>query len=388
MALYGTVGSLVEMRSAVKDVKPNANVDACDRFINQAIRSVCLKHTWSDLLQFVQIPIPTATLDGTVATVTGSNVINGSGTAWPVADLVNTSCPNPVRQPGMQFIKPASMANIGPGRWLLIDSAGPFPEAVAVTDIRPDGFYAALRNPHDVGFTITASSLSGLQFRVNYPFYTVIAVISDTQLWLDGNWADVTQSGVNYQILKAFCQPHPQAWRLKFAWDPIQGVPLDVDGWSFDAVQAGDPQMTASDNPTILCPAPPGGGGVPQWLIYPPQTSQRYFSAIVSTVWPRLIADQDRAPSFINPDVFILRSQALALRTKTITQNAPRDPYYDPEQANEFERLFREEVETAEQADEARLAHRLQTYQRTAFGAFSSKWLQQHPGWPTDGQGW
>jgi hypothetical protein len=289
----------------------------------------------------------------------------------------------------MQKLIPAAMTNaangltIRAGMWLLLDSGTASQEAVAVTDTTPNGFYCICNFVNDPNFTVTMSSLAGLQFRTTYPLYTVTAVVSATQLLLDLPWSDITQSGSSYQILLAYCQPHPQGWRLKSAWDPVQGVGLDVDNWTFDQVIYGDPQLTASDDPTLMVPAPPNAGGVAQWMIYPPQVSQRYIMAVVSTTWPRLIADQDRAPSFINPDVFILKAQSLALRTKTITQNMPRDPYYDPAQANEFERMYKEELETAEQADEARLSHRLQTYDKIAAGNFSTHFYQTHPGWPT-----
>jgi hypothetical protein len=387
MGLYGSVGSLVEMRGCVLDIKPNCNRDSVDRFLNQAIRMVCMRHTWSDLLKFVQVTIPNQTATGTVSTVTGSNIINGSGTGWPVSDAVNTTCANPVRQPGMTFCTPASMTNIIPGSWLLLDGGNAPQEAVAVTDVTTGGFYAACAQTHTAGFPITMSSLVNQQFRTAYNFLTVVAVVTPSQLLLDNPFPDITQTGAAYQILLFYCQPHPQAWRLKSVWDPQQGIWIDPDNFSLDQILAGDPQLTASDNPTIMAPAPPTAAGVPRWCIYPPQASGWYLPVIVSTTWPRLVADQDRAPGFIHPDVFILKAQSMALRTKTVTMNMLRDPYYDPQQAAEFERMFKEEMEVAEQADEARLAHRLQSYKNMPSGALSATYLLSHAGWPTDAQG-
>lgn len=384
MALYGGSSSLVEMRGAVKDKKPNMSGDAIDRVTNRVIRNVCLKRTWSDLTKFVTVPLANQTSNGTVSTLTGSNVITGSGTTWPVSDVVNTLGPTDVRQTGMQKITPASMKGIIPGSWLLLDTANSsLTEAVAVSYVVPGSFYAFVTNIHDAGFTITKSSLAGLQFRTTYPFYTVTAVLSATELLIDSNWADITQSGSSYQILTVYIQPDPHCWRIKTAWDPVQGIPLDADSFSFDQIISGDPQLTASDNPTIICPVPPGGGGIAQWMVYPPQASQYYLNLIITRVWPRLIADQDQAPSFINPEVFILGAIADALRTRTVTTNSPRDPYFDPETAMTYEAQFKEQLDEAEQADEARLATRLQTYDRLCTGYLSAAYLRTHVPWPS-----
>jgi hypothetical protein len=385
MALYGGASSLVEIRGSIKDKKPNLSGDACDRIANRIIRAVCLKRTWSDLTKFVAYPLTNETAAGTVSTTTGSDIITGNGTAWPVNDAINTVGPTAIRQPGMQRVTPASMTGIKPGTWLLLDTANStLTEAVVVTFVVPGSFYAVVRNTHDPGFTITKSSLAGQQFRTTYPFFTVTAVLSATELLIDLPWADITQTGASYQIFQVYIQPDPYCWRVKQAWDPIQGIPIDVDNFTFEQVINGDSQLTASDDPTIMCPVPPGGGGVAQWFVYPPQVSARQILMVISTTWPRLIADQDQAPSFINPDVFVLGAIAEALRTRTVTQNMPRDPYYDPQVAMTYEAQFKEQLEDSEQADEARLATRLQAYDKMAAGFLSANFILSHPGWPTD----
>jgi hypothetical protein len=386
MALYGGSSSLVEMRGAVKDRKASISGDAVDRLINRKIRDVCLRRTWSDLTKFVTVPLANQTNEGTVSTTFGSSVITGSGTTWPVSDAVNTLSTAPVTQIGMVKITPASMAGIIAGKWLTLDIGNPtWTEAVAVAFVIPGSFYAVVKNVHSPNFQITQSSLAGLQFRTTYPFYTVTSVLSATELLLDSAWADITQSGSEYQIMTIYIQPDPYCWRVKQGWDPVQGIPLDVDSYSFDQVIAGDPQLTASDNPTILCPVPPGGGGVAQWMVYPPQAGQYYINLVISHVWPRLIADQDQAPRFINPDVFVIGAIAEALRTKTVTQNMPKDPYYDPDTSQVEQGIYERMIEQAEEADEARLPSRLLSYARTNAGWLSANYLISHVGaWPSD----
>jgi hypothetical protein len=383
MALYGGSSSLVEMRGAVKDRKASISGDACDRLLNRKIRDVCLRRTWSDLTKFVTVPLANQTSSGTVATTFGSNAIIGSGTTWPVNDAVNTISTLPATQIGMQKITPASMAGIIPGKWLTLDIGNPpYTEAVAVAYVIPGSFYVVVQNNHAPNFQITQSSLAGLQFRTTYPFYTVTSVLSATELLIDSPWADITQAGSSYQIMTIYIQPDPYCWRVIQGWDPVQGIPLDVDSYSFQQVIAGDPQLTASDNPTILCPVPPGGGGIAQWMVYPPQAGQWYINLVISRIWPRLIADQDQAPSFINPDVFVIGAIAEALRTKTVTQNMPKDPYYDPETAQIEQAIYEGMIEKADEADEARLATRLTSYTMTAAGYLSPNYLLSHPPWP------
>lgn len=386
MALYGGSSSLVEMRGAVRDRKASLNSDAADRMINRKIRDVCLRRTWSDLTKFVTVPLANQTSSGSVSTTFGSNVITGSGTTWPVNDAINTTSALASTQVGMQKITPVSMAGIIPGAWLTIDLGNPsLTEAVAVVYVIPGAFYAVLVNNHAVNFQITKSSLAGLQFRTTYPFYTVAAVLSATELLIDSTWADITQAGASYQIMTIYIQPDPYCWRVKQGWDAVQGIPLDVDSYSFQEVIAGDPQLTASDNPTILCPVPPGGGGVAQWMVYPPQAGQYYINLVISRVWPRLIADQDQAPSFINPDVFVIGAIAEALRTRTVTQNMPKDPYYDLETSQIEQGIFEGMIEKAEEADEARLPSRLLSYSRLNAGYLSANFLISHVGsWPSD----
>lgn len=385
MALYGGSSSLVEMRGAVKDRKASLNSDAADRLINRAIRSVCLRRTWSDLTKFVTVPLANQTSEGSVSTTFGSNAIVGSGTTWPVNDVINTTSVAPVTQIGMVRITPVSMAGIIPGTWLTLDLANSAQtEAVAVVYTIPGSFYAVLQNTHSANFQITKSSLAGLQFRTTYPFYTVTSVLSSTELLIDSTWADITQTGASYQIMTIYIQPDPYCWRVTQGWDAVQGIPLSVDKFSFQEVISGDPQLTASDNPTILCPVPPGGGEVAQWMVYPPQAGQYYINLVISRVWPRLIADQDQAPSFINPDVFVIKAIAEALRTKTVTQNMPKDPYYDLEASQIEEARGEKMVEEADEADEARLPSRLLSYERLAAGYLSANYLLSHTAWPSD----
>jgi len=389
--------TLFEMRGAVKDAKANAPPDSIDRAINKAIQYVCRRRAWTDLLKFGTVSIPNQYNTGTVSNTPGTNVTTGVGTAWPTNDVVNTIGPTAIRQPGYQLYKPASMKKltsgyIQPGDWLLIDTAnGTQTEAVAVEWVSSDGlaFVAKFRNTHDANFTITKSSLANLQYRANAQPFTVQAVIDSTHLWLDQPWGGAPQAGVSYQILGIFFQVDPYAARLKFAWDYLQGIALDVDSYTFEQILIGDPQLTSSTNPTLAVPTPAGAGGVNQWMFYPPQNAQRQIGVVWVNTWPKLIQNDDRPPAFIDPECFIAGAKASVLRTKVIAKAERQDPYFDPALAAQYTDEFEGYIEVAEEHDEAQGHQRLQSYQYSASGGFSADYLRSHIGnWPSGGYGY
>ena len=384
MALYDD--NLFTMRAAVRGVKPNVSPEMVNRWINKRIRLALTSHYWSDLTRFGFLAVPDSYTTGVVSVTPNSPLVSGAGTGWPVTDAVNTTAgPDQVRQPGYQAIHAGSMAGITIGTWLLIEGGGTNQEAVAVVDVAPTYFVANFQRTHDPGFAITKSSLAGRQFRTTYPFFTVTAVLSATSLLLDIPWSGPSQTSVAYQIQQVYFQPDPYCWRIDYAWDPVQGIALDVESTSFQDLTILDPQMTTTDNPTVLSPAPPGGGGVPQWFLYPPQSSQRQIGIVYFALWPKLVADTDRPPPFINPEVFVAGATADALRTRNLTNDMRQDPYFDTTLAQVYEEQYREYLDQAQNADEPRRATRLQGYRRVVAGAYSASYLQSHPGvWPSD----
>ena len=382
MALYSE--SLFTMRNAVKQVKPNASQELIDRSINKRIRTVIIKRYWSDLLRLGFITVPDQYTTGTITTTLGSPIVTGAGTNWPVNDLVNTVLPNPIKNPGMQGAPIGDLRNIKIGSWLLIEPGQTNEEAVAVADIFNGQIIANFQKTHDANAAVTASTLVGLQLRVTYNPYTVIAVRDDSTLLVDLPWAGPAVAASAYRIQGLFYSPDPYCWRIQAAWDPLQGVALDVDNFDFGRIMILDPQLTTSDNPTILANMPAAGGGVAQWFLYPPQASKRTIGIMYGVLWPKLWREQDMPPPFINPECFIAGATADVLRVPSITRDAPKDVYFNVELAREYEQQFQEYVEEAERADEPRTSKFLQDYRTLVAGGMSAVYMQTHPGWPSD----
>ena len=395
MSLYGD--NLFSMKGRVIDCKPNAPKDSVIGHINKRIRKVCTRRAWTDLLKLDQVTIPPVFNQGLVNLTLGSSQITGVSTNWPVADVVNTICLDQVRFPyTYQMVRPASMQKltrgfIQPGDLLLVDMAL-YPtstEVVAVVYVTPDNsmFLAKFTKPHDPNFTITQSSLSGRQFQANSQPFTVTAVIDPETIWLDNPWGSLNPgSGAaqSYTIAQIFFQIDPYAWRMKFAYDYRQGIPLDVDSYTFEEVVTSDPQFTASTNATIMVPVPQGPGGVNRWMLYPPQNSQVQIGIIYAQTWPRLVMDNDIPPAFIDPECYVAGAKADILRHKVIGRNENLDPYFDPQLALTYEAEFEQYVDTAQDHDEAQGHHLLQSYMYRIRGGFSADYFRMHVPWPTD----
>ena len=386
-----TSENLFTMRAAVKQIKPNASSELIVRSLNKRVRDVITKRYWSDLLRFGYLAVPAAYNTGTVAVTAGSATVTGTGTTWPVNDDINTSAVNSViKQPGVYTVTPAVMTRIIPGISLVIDDpGGGQQEVVTVISVGPGTFTARFTKAHVANFTIVKSTFAGRQFRTSYPFYTVSAVTDPTSLLLDAAWAGPAQSGVTYQVIQVYFRPDPYCWRIKHAWDPAQGISLDVDNHTIEKLLILDPQMTTSDNPTVMVSVPPGPAGTPQWMLYPPQSSARQIGIIYAVQWPAMVQDNDVPPPFINPEVFIAGAAADCLRIRTLTEDRRVDPYYDREQAMDFEQQFSAYVQQAEDADEPRVNTRLQSYQMNVTGGYSASYMQSHIGaWPSQFGGW
>ena len=383
--MYGA--TLTEMRGSVRERKPNASPESIDTFLNDRVRSVVLCRDWVDLRRQGVLAIPDAVTTGLVSMTQGSPAVLGAGTGWNVADEINTTSAAAIQRPGFQLVKPASMTNIQPGKYLLIDLGQLNQEVVAVRDAGPGYFVASFAKTHTAGYTIVKSSLANRQFRTSFPVYTVTAVTSPTSLLLDNPWGNPDLPNAQYTILLMYVSPDPYARRILFAYDPVQGQYLDTETWTYADVLQSDPQMTAIQDPQMIVPGPAGPAGVALWWLYPAQNSARGIGVIYSTTWPRMVADNDGPPPFINPDVFVNGASADAMLTKNIPRDSgrPIDPYYDPVAADKYEKRFREYLELAENDDEGRNYKNLQSWANKlggmAWDGNAGHYVQSHPTW-------
>src|SRR5579885_54068 len=289
------------MAARVTGQKPNTKVTQVYKDLNARIRRMCDMVNWSALIARGVINVPGAYTTGVVTLTTNSTVVTGTGTAWPVNDVVNTAMTNGVRAIGYQEITPASMTGIGVDVNLYVND-GTFSEVVPVVEITNSTFIGQFKYQHNPGTAITSSSLAGLQLQIGgyQPVYTLLAVTSATTGIIDMPFAGAPLTGVGYQLLKAYVTIDPNLKDILGVWDPIQGIDLSFHiGQEFLA--AADPQRTATRSPQALVDLSPSASGCMQWELWPYQTTPYALPVLYVKHWPELRRPTDKPPWFINP---------------------------------------------------------------------------------------
>jgi len=379
--------TLWNMRGRVRDLKPNIPESVANGLINKRIRNVCEKRNWADLLRLGTISIPPVYNTGLVSNTRGSLQVTGAGTLWPTNDAVNTTLVNPITDIGYnEDIEVASMTGLQAGQFVVIGIEDPgTSEVVALTHtcLNDSTVTAKVQKTHDAGSSVVASSLAGLQIRIQNYVFTVQAVLSDSTLLLDRPWGDATTAGQSYIIYLAYATVTPDTKRMLYAFDPTQGNPLDVTRTS-EWLSVMDPQRLSTGDPLALVMMPPNTGGVQQWEIWPYQTSGRMLNVVTYERWPKLKANEDISPWFINEEIFIAGAVADAYRTPVIQSNGKTDPFFQPGVADNYEQQYKELVEDAEQRDEGRYMQSLKNWidQANALQYPGANFERSHPGWP------
>lgn len=369
------ITTLDEMRGHVRRVRPGIDPLTVRDFINQRIRSALdRKAIWAGLIRRGTIQIPDAYQTGTVSLTSGSDVVTGSGTSWPVSDAVNTSCPTAITETGTQWVAPASMGGITADSVLYVDDAGT-PEIVRVVAVQSTRFLAKFEKTHTAGFTIKKSSLAGRQLRLggSYPVYTILAVTSATSATLDMPWAGASLPSSSYSILLMYVTLAPNLKHLLDVIDPVQPTQLLLH-YSQQQINWEDPQRTSGGPPYALVDMGPSPAGNIQYEIYPPQYSARQLYYIYTIQWPDLVEGGDRPPYFINPNVFIYGALAQALRVRL----GPNDSGYDPATANTYEQMAERDLMAAIVADDGKVQATLQWEYQRLLGSRGANWNQSH----------
>lgn len=386
MAQYNA--NLFSMASQVQSYKSNSSRTQIEKDINARVRALLdWRPFWSALLTRAVISIPNAYTTGGVTLTTNSKSVTGTGTAWPVNDVVNTTVPGGLRGIGFQELTPASMDGISVDRNLYIDD-GVFSETVAVVQTTNSTFTAQYQFQHNAGFTLTSSSLAGLQLLTGSqtPVYTLLAVTSTTGGLIDMPFGGATMTDAGYSLVKAYVTIDPDLKDIWQVWDTVQGIPLAFHESQAFLAQA-DPQRTATGNPQCLVDLSPSAAGSMQFELWPYQTSSYQIPLIYMKQWPEMKKPTDRPPHFINPSVIIDGAIADALRRKDLRSNDDKDPYYDPQLAQQYEQKFLLGAQQAANADESKSLHALtQTF--PGYSGVSAAYQQSHIGpWDNSG-GW
>jgi hypothetical protein len=339
------------------------------------------KPNWAGLLKRTVLSIPEAYTRGTIAVTTGSPVVTGNGTGWPVSDVVNTVIIEEIKASGTYWVTPASVTGITKDSLLYVDAAGPFPEIVAVKDILQGHVLLTFNYAHAAQATATASSLSSRQLRVNAvnPVFTVSAVISPISLVLDNPWGQLPYTGMGYQILLMYTTFAPDVKDLLVVTDPVQQISMRLHV-SQEEINMYDPNRTATDSPQAIVDLGPNQNGNMLYEIYPPQSTAWQLTCLYHCQWPDMRLPGDTPPPFITPNILIYGALADAFATPCPRPPDFKDPFLSLDAAQRFSAMFEQAVIDCMNADESKYQKAFTWNYGLTFGSASmgANFLQSH----------
>ena len=351
------------LRGRVTAARPGISPDFVNNALNDRLRQILDHRTfWADLLTFgiLSFPNPTTTqvdpvtnlpID-TVSVNTGDATVAGSGTTWPVDDVVNTIIPDGVPEFGYVEVTPASMAGITPQSMLYVDAAGTS-EIVPVVEVNRTSFVAKFAYQHNSDCTITQSSLANQQFRISqqYPVFTVAAVTSPTSLELTLPWGGPALTGQQYTIKVMYVTLASDLKAIIMMKDESTGYPVRLHVPT-DEADFRDPRRSlVSGNPYFaLLDLGANDQGNMMYEVWPAPGNARQFSYAFWRQWPEMRKDSDRPPPFINPSILFYGALADA-KMMRVDKN---DAFYDPAGAQYYEQKFMLGLQEAKNSDEAK----------------------------------
>lgn len=353
--------TLSSMQRIVQAAKPNCPADTIKEYLNASLRFVMdLVTYWADLESTQVLSIPAVYNTGTVAAATGSPVVTGTSTAWPVSDVVSTTLASAILDAGYQEIELGSRVGVDFRSVLLVDVGTPSEEVVPLVRVDDEVIEGKFRFPHNAGATVTMSSLVNRQIRFggNHPAFTILGVRSATSLIMDMAWGDVALSGGRYTILQQYVMIAPYLKDVLAVINRRAGIPMEPHTAQHE-LDAVDPQRTATGDPVVLADLRPSVGGVAQFELWPAPVSAQQIEVRSANDWPEMRRPSDRPPPFLNPSIFIDQAKAEALRTKI----GEVDPYFNPVIAREIDMRSMALIEAAKNANDGRI---LKSYQREA----------------------
>jgi hypothetical protein len=292
-----------------------------------------------------------------------------------------------VKAPGTYWTTPASMAGITKNSLLYVDAGGASPEIVTVLDCLNGHILCPFVYTHNAGFTVTMSSLTNLQLRVNSvnPIFSVVAVTSPTSLVLDNPWGQASFTGMSYMILKiytTFMEETATAMNIKelvVVTDPVQSIMLRLQV-SQEEINMYDPNRTSTDSPQCIVNLGPNRNGNQLYEIYPPQSTAWQLAVLSHVQWPELRLPSDQPPPFLNPNIFLMGALADAFSTPCPRPPDGKDLFFSLENAQRYEARFEQAVVEAMTADEGLYQRAFQWNFAQTFGASSmgANWEQSH----------
>ncbi len=346
------------MQGRVLAVKPNCPPTLATDFINDAVRAISdRKPNWGGMLDSSIMYLPAPYSTGTVTTVQNSATITGSGTAWAVSDVSNTTLSEAITRIGLRTVAVASMTGITVGSLLMLEAGLANQEVVAVKSVTATSFTAEFTKTHSSGVGVTQSSYAGRQIRIGgrtYPYYTIMGVVSATSLVMDNPWPATAVSAYSYEIRKLYYTLDPAIKMLLSAIDIRSGGPKMRTDVSADWIDKYDPQRSSTGvQPIVLANRGTDANGNNIREIWPATTEERQFPLRFYRQPEFLVQDGDYLPNGINPTLIFMYAAAMALGTKTGASDQA-DPYYDPVQSVNYMRMFESQYNSAVVAEDAK----------------------------------
>lgn len=332
------VTTLGELTGRVLSVKPNLPPTMAQDFINDAIRVICdRKQDWTGLFVERDLYVPPIYSTGNVTMTQGSDHVTGTGTAWDVSTTVNTNIPAGISRTGYQACVPASMTGITVDTMLYVTD-GSSTEIVYVKSTTSTSFTATFNQFFNPGATVTVSNLAGRQLKLGYtyPVYTVMAVVSPTELIIDNPWHAATLTSSGYEIKKMYYTMEPGLKSIVSIIDPTQGIPPLRVNIPAQGINRIDPQRSATGFPQLFATRGPNANGNMQYELWPASQTERQLRAMINLQPPKLTSEGDFIPAFMNPTVIFNYAASIAKRTRMSVD----DPYYDLAASQTYMQLF------------------------------------------------
>lgn len=368
--------NLASMTGHVRRFKPNAPPDLVRDWLNYSQRTIIDRRPqWAGLFKHATVSLPPVTNTGQIQLITGSNLVFGTDTNWPVTDFVSTIIPAGVSITGGQWVTPASMDNIDDNSCLYVGDGETYPEIVVVQKTNKTQFYAVFKYPKNQNTLVWQSSLVHQQLRMadKNPIYNIIAVTSDSIAVLDRPWSGPPYENSAYQFLKMYITIASDCKSVVSCIDPIRGIQMEVNVPQA-RVNAADPWRQGTDTPIWLCNNYPNICGNETQEIYPPPTTSKQLNIMYQQQWPDMRAQSDLPVPFISPNVIVWGALAHAMRHKA----EPNDPYYDLRIAAEYERQYENGIKDAMYADDYKAQQAYSWQYQSLYGFGGADWWRAH----------
>lgn len=368
--------NLAKMTGTVRQVKPMAPSSLIQDMLNARMRTLLNKRPfWAGLMITKPIGIPAGYSTGSIDVFRGSKVVIGTGTNWPVNDVVNTTIPIGNLRIGPQWFTPGSITNIDDDSVLYIDAGGT-PEVVPITKVDSQRCYGYLRFPHDPNCTVWMSSLVHRQLRMpeRNPYYDIVAVPADNELILAQTWQGQDLTAGAYSIVKAWLTIDSKLKQIEAASESVQRIPMKVHV-SQKKIMEIDPYRLASNSPFWIVDNAKNVNNNMTFEVYPPSTSERQITVVYFQEWPPMTEPTDCAPPFIDPSVLVYGALADLLPLKLGTLDEVNFGA-----AQKYQKMFDDGVDDCVIADESKMMQGFQSDRSLyGMGPGSDFWVNRDP---------